>query len=43
MEKKTATEARQGESSPGHMVRHALIGGIALAVIAIVAAYIFVF
>lgn len=43
MERKTATEARQGESSPGHMVRHALIGGIILAVIAVIAAYIWIF
>lgn len=43
MEKKTATEARQGEPSPGHMVRHALVGGIVLAVIAITIAYIWIF
>ena len=43
MEEKTTNEARQGEPSPGHMVRHALIGGIVLAVIGIVAAYIWIF
>lgn len=40
---KDKTEARQGEPAPKHMSRHALIGGVVLAVIGVVIAYIVIF
>ncbi|GGH06853.1 hypothetical protein AB6B38_13090 [Glycocaulis abyssi] len=43
MIEKKKTEARQGEPAPNHMTRHALVGGVVLAVIGIVIAYIVIF
>lgn len=43
MIEKNKTDARQGEPAPNHMTRHALIGGVILAVIGIVIAYIVIF
>jgi hypothetical protein len=37
---KDGDEARQGQPSPNHMVRHALIGGIVLVVIAFIVAWV---
>lgn len=41
MIEKERDEARQGEPAPGHMNRHALIGGIILVTVGFVIAYIF--
>lgn len=43
MIEKERDEARQGEPAPGHMNRHALVGGVILAVIGVVIAYIVIF
>lgn len=36
MVEKDRDEARQGQPSPNHMVKHALIGGIVLVVVAFI-------
>lgn len=43
MIEKERDEARRGEPAPGHMNRHALVGGVILAVIGVVIAYIVIF
>lgn len=43
MIEKSKTDARQGERAPNNMTRHALVGGVVLAVIGIVLAYIVIF
>ena len=38
---KQRDEARQAEPAPGHMSRHALIGGLVLVVVAFILAFAF--